>query len=92
MQTYYTCTPSGTYDVETASYASGVWANDFGPPVATRRACPDVGGSLCVVRQKGFGTTASCGVWCYEGPFAATLRVTSGYACPCPTEQRIDWF
>lgn len=92
VQTYYTCTPTGTYDVDTAQHASGVWANEFGPPVATRRACPDVGGSLCVVRQKGFGVSAACGVWCYEGPLSGTLQVTQGYACPCPTEQRIDWF
>jgi hypothetical protein len=92
VQTYYSCTPSNTYDVLTASFASGTWAGDFGLPVSAQRACPDTGGSLCVVRQKGFGATAYCGVWCYEGPLAAALQVTQGYACPCPTQLRTDWY
>jgi hypothetical protein len=92
VQTYYSCTPSYTYDVLTAAFASGTWAAEFGLPVATQRACPDAGGSLCVVRQKGFGASAFCGVWCYDGPLAATLQVTPGYTCPCPTEQQVDWY
>ena len=92
VQTYYTCTPSYTYDVETAKFASGTWADDFGLPIATRRTCPDSGGSLCVVRQKGIGVDAACGVWCYDGPLSATLKVTQGYNCLCPLQQQTDWY
>ena len=38
------------------------------------------------------GQTACGSVWCYSGPFAGTVQITQGYACPCPLLQLDNWY
>jgi hypothetical protein len=92
VQTYFDCTPTGTYNVETARTAAAKWAPD-GNEITPTQSCPTLGGgSLCVVWQRPLlGAAIGCGVWCYEGSFAGTLAVTSTYSCPCPTALGTDW-
>ena len=94
MQTYYTCTPSFTYDVETAKYASGIWAGDFGQPDRHPARLP--GRGWLALRGPAEGISAStprCGVWCYDGALCRdAARSRTGYACPCPTQQQTDWY
>ena len=92
-QSYFDCTPLGTYNIVTAQKAASVWAPS-GTPISTQRSCPDTGGSTCVVWQKPspVGADVACGVWCYAGAYAGTALINSGYACPCPTQQGINWF
>lgn len=92
-QSYFDCTLPYTYNVVTAQKAASVWAPD-GTPISTQRSCPDTGGSTCVVWQKPslVGADVACGVWCHAGAYAGTVLINSGYACPCPTQQGIDWY
>ena len=92
VKTYYDCTPTGTYNVDTAETAARNWAPN-GNRISTTFSCPVAGGgSLCLVWQKPLiGLEVGCGVWCYEGPFAGTLAVSQTSACPCPTALGTDW-
>lgn len=92
MQTYFDCTPTGTYNVGTAETAARMWSPN-GNMIKSAQSCPTVGGgSLCVVWQKPLlGAEIGCGVWCYAGPYIGTLSVTQTSACPCPIGQGTDW-
>jgi hypothetical protein len=91
-KSYYDCTPPFTYDVGTAQTAARNWSPN-GNLITTLQSCPLTGGgSLCVVWQKPLGGDQGCGVWCYSGPFAGAVEITQTYACPCPTQQGIDWY
>jgi Stigma-specific protein, Stig1 len=91
-QTYFNCTPTGTYDIPSATTAALKWAPNANV-INTTLSCPTVGGgTLCVVVQKPLlGSDVGCGVWCYQGPFIGTLTTTQDYTCPCPTTQGTDW-
>ena len=92
VQTYYTCTPSFTYDVFTAQKAASVWSPS-GNLITPTQSCPAAGGSLCLIWQKPLvGAEIGCGVWCYSGPFEGASAVTDTYSCPCPTLQQVDWY
>ena len=92
QQTYYTCTPSFTYDVLTAQKAASVWSPS-GNLITPTQSCPASGGSLCIIWQKPLvGAEIGCGVWCYSGPFEGVSAVTDTYSCPCPLQQQIDWY
>jgi hypothetical protein len=92
VQTYFDCTPTGTYNVGTAETAARKWSPN-GIMLNTKLSCPALGGgSLCFQLQKPLvGLEVGCGVWCYAGPYAGTLSVTQTYACPCPTALGVDW-
>jgi hypothetical protein len=90
---YFNCTAPYVYNVDTAEIAAEMWA-PTGNTIYRNRACPDgVGPSTCLVRQTGLGLNVACGVFCYAGPLEGAALLTRGsYACPCPVQQRIDWY
>jgi hypothetical protein len=85
VQTYYDCTPTGTYDATTAETAARKWAPN-GLQISNL-SCPTVGGgTICFALQKPIaGLDPGCGVWCYQGPYAGTLSVSQSAVCSCPT-------
>jgi hypothetical protein len=94
-QTYYNCTPAD-YNVVTAQTAASVWAPpaDGGTLINANYACPNTGGSICLVWQRDalIGTNRACGVFCWYGPYAGAAKTNQGTACLCPTEMKIDWY
>ena len=91
-QTYFDCNPPFVWTLGTAQTAARAWA-PAGNQITPTLSCPTVGGSLCLVWQKPIlASDIGCAVFCYAGPFAGAATVTTDYTCPCPTQQRIDWY
>jgi len=84
VQTYFDCTPTGTYNVTTAETAARKWSPN-GLQISNL-SCPALGGgTICFALQKPVLTESGCGVWCYQGPYAGTLSVSQSAICSCPT-------
>lgn len=91
-QTYYDCNPAFVWTLSAAQTAAWAWAPG-GNQITPTQSCPAAGGSLCLVWQKPIGALdIGCAVFCYAGPFAGVATVTANYTCPCPTEQRKNWY
>jgi hypothetical protein len=89
---YYNCAAPFVWDLGTAQTAARAWAPG-GNQITPTQSCPTVGGSLCLVWQKPIlASDVGCAVFCYSGAFEGAATVTTSYACPCPVQQRIDWY
>ncbi len=85
-QSYFDCSPLGTYSLTAAQAARAAWT---GAGVDAQGACGSGGPSSpqCVSRQ----TATQCAVWCYTKSVAGHVNLSNTTSCTCPTTASPTW-
>ncbi len=89
-ETFYSCTPVGTFNLDLARAAANRWAVGFSDVDAF-----PCGGTLCLARQALVGGINQCGVWCYDGALVGYMGLNQlSASCICPPSSPIwsSWY